>query len=395
MENKTENLSPNCMRIQAGDKDIYILGTAHVLAESRKEVEELIDTVNPDSVCVELCESRYQSLKDKNRWKNLDIIKVIRQGKGFLLLVNMILSAFQKRVGVEMESAPGDEMITAFRIAEEKNKNVVLADRDINVTLRRAWKLSSFWDKMKILAVLMEALFTDEDFNKEDVSELLNGEDMLNEMMRDFANKLPKVKGVIIDERDLYLAHHILTAGGNKIVAVVGKGHLKGIQAAIEKRTDYDPAIETVPPSGIGAKLIPWAIGLAVLALLALGFMKGSSVGVSMLWAWVLASGLCTSLAALAVIAHPVTIIAAWIAGPVKLIAPPLSAGILLAPLEAILRKPQVKDLENLNNDIQTLRGFFSNRVTKILVVFAAVTIGAIIGHTIALVWIAKILAAK
>jgi len=114
-----------------------------------------------------------------------------------------------------------------------------------------------------------------------------------------------------------------------------------------------------------------------------------------MLWAWVLASGLCTSLAALAVIAHPVTIIAAWIAGPVKLIAPPLSAGILLAPLEAILRKPQVKDLENLNNDIQTLRGFFSNRVTKILVVFAAVTIGAIIGHTIALVWIAKILAAK
>ncbi len=383
------------MRLHVGEKDIYILGTAHVLEESRKEVEELIDTIDPDSVCVELCESRYQSLKDKNRWQNLDIVRVIRQGKGFLLLVNMILSAFQKRVGLEMRSAPGDEMITAFRIAEERNKKVVLADRDINITLRRAWKLSSFWDKTKILTVLLEAFFINEDINKENVSELLHEDNMINEMMAEFAKKLPKVKGVIIDERDFYLAHNITTAPGNKIVAVVGKGHLQGIQAAIESKSNYDPEIETVPPSGIGSKLFPWLIGLVLLSLIVLGFMKGSNVGVSMLWAWILSSGLCTSLAALAVMAHPLTIISAWLTAPIKLIAPPISAGIVLAPLEAILRKPQVKDLENLNSDIQTFKGFFSNRVTRILIVFAAVTIGAIIGHTIAIIWITKILASK
>jgi pheromone shutdown-related protein TraB len=389
------NLSPNCIRLHVGEKEIYILGTAHVLEESRKEVEELIDSIDPDSVCVELCESRYQSLKDKNRWQNLDIVRVIREGKGFLLLVNMILSAFQKRVGLEMRSAPGDEMITAFRIAEERNKKVVLADRDINITLRRAWKLSSFWDKTKILTVLLEAFFINEDINEENVSELLHGDNMINEMMAEFAKKLPKVKGVIIDERDFYLAHNITTAPGNKIVAIVGKGHLQGIQAAIESKSNYDPEIETVPPSGIGSKLFPWLIGLVLLSLIVLGFMKGSNVGVSMLWAWIFSSGLCTSLAALAVMAHPVTIISAWLTAPIKLIAPPISAGIVLAPLEAILRKPQVKDLENLNSDIQTFKGFFSNRVTRILIVFAAVTIGAIIGHTIAIIWITKILASK
>ncbi len=390
-----ENLSPNCIKIQKDGKDIYILGTAHVLADSKKEVEELINTIDPDTVCVELCDSRYQSLKDKNRWQNLDIVKVIRQGKGFLLFANMVLSSFQKRIGLDLESAPGDEMITAFQLAEAKNKKVVLADRDVNVTLRRAWQLSSFSDKMKILELLMEALFTKEEIKKEDVKEMMQGKDVMNEMMTTFAEKLPKAKEVLIDERDRYLAHRIITAEGKKIIAVVGKGHLKGIQETIEKGFNYDPIIETVPPAGIGTKIFPWLLGLAILALIVLGFMKGSNVGVSMLWAWVLASGACTSIAALAVMAHPLTIISAWIAAPIKLIAPPISAGILLAPLEAVLRKPQVKDFESLNNDIQTVKGFFKNRVTKILVVFVAVTIGAIVGHTAAIVWITKILATK
>ncbi len=395
MENMPQNLSPNCIKIEKDGRSIYILGTAHVLADSKKEVEELIDGIDPDTVCVELCDSRYQSLKDKNRWKNLDIVKVIRQGKGFLLLANMILSSFQKRIGLNLESAPGEEMIAAFQLAEAKNKKVVLADRDINVTLRRAWQLSSFSDKIKIIEVLIEALFSKEEFKKENVAELMDKKDIMNEMMTAFAEKMPRAKEVLIDERDRYLANRIEGAAGKKIVAVVGKGHLDGIRNLIENGFQYDPVIEKVPPAGIGGKLIPWLVGLVILALIIAGFMKGGNVGVSMLWAWILCSGICTSIAALAVMAHPVTIISSWLAAPVKLIAPPIGAGLLLAPLEAVLRKPQVKDFENLSSDIQTVKGFFKNRVTKILVVFASVSIGAIVGHTVAIVWIAKILAAK
>ncbi len=388
-------VTDNSIRLIKGDKEIFIVGTAHVSEESRKEVESLIDSVNPDTVCIELCDSRYQSLKNKEKWKNLDIVKVIREGKGFLLFANMILSAFQKRIGADLKSAPGEEMITAAAIAEAKNKNIVLADRDVNVTLKRAWRLSSLGDKIKIFEVLLETLFVNEKIEKEDIDELMKGEDVFNQIMGIFAEKLPKVKQVFIDERDMFLSQKIINAPGNKIVAVVGKGHVKGIENYIKKDFTYDISIETVPPAGITSKMIPWIIFGIIIVVIVWGFMKGSSIGLSMLWAWVIASGTCTAIFAAIVLAHPLTILAAWVAAPIKLIIPTTSAGILLAPLEAFLRKPRVRDFESLNEDILTFKGFMKNRVTKILTVFVSVTIGAIIGHTIAIIWITKILATR
>ena len=382
----------NVVRLKINKKDIYLLGTAHVLAESKKEVEELINRVKPDSVCVELCDSRYQTLKNKDRWRNLDIVKVIREGNGFLLVANMILSGFQKRIGVDLESAPGDEMITAFQIAEQQKRNVVLADRDVNVTLKRAWRLSSFKDKMGILELLTETLFEKDKVEKEDIDNLMKGQDMFNEVMNVFAQKLPKVKQVFIDERDRFIANKILSAPGKKIVAVVGKGHLQGIERDIQKAFTYDPAIEKLPKPSIVPKLIPWFIFGIILLVIVFGFFKSPAVGLNMLWAWVIASGTATALFAAASLAHPLTILASYVAAPLKLIVPTISAGMLLAPLEAVLRKPQVKDFENLNNDMMTFSGFFKNRILKILLVFIGVTIGAIIGHTIAIIWIAKLL---
>ncbi len=391
-----EALTANTIKINVGNKEIYILGTAHVLEESRKEVETLIESVNPDTVCIELCDSRYESLKNKERWKNLDIVKVIREGKGFLLFANMVLSAFQKRIGADMESAPGEEMVTAARIAEEKGKNIVLADRDVNVTLKRAWRLSSFADRMKIFEVLLESFFVEEKVEKKDIDELLKGEDMFNQIMGVFAQKLPKVKQVFIDERDMFIAQKIKNAPGNKIVAVIGKGHQKGIGNYLEGSFEYNPSVEIVPRPGVAGKIIPWVFIGIILAVIVFGFFfKGRDAGLSMLWAWVAASGTCTAVFAAIVLAHPLTILASWIAAPIKIIIPTTSAGILLAPLEAILRKPRVKDFESLNDDIMTFKGFLKNRVTKILAVFVSVTIGAIIGHTLALIWIARILASK
>ncbi|MGC8765070.1 MAG: TraB/GumN family protein [Brevinematia bacterium] len=390
-----EKISDNLFYCRIWEKDIYLLGTAHVLDKSADEVERYIEELNPDTICVELCEARYNSLKDENRWKNLDIVRVIKEGKGFLLLSNMILSSFQRRVGKDFNTKPGEEMLRAVKIAEEKGKRIGLVDRDVNVTLKRAWNLSKFSDKMKIIEVLFESIFSNEKIEKEEIENLMANGDLISSMMDELATKLPKVKEVLIDERDYYIAKKIAESSGDRVLAVVGKGHINGIIKFLEEGLFERELkeIEEIPPEGKSKKIFPYIFGGTVILLFLLGFLKGARVGMDMLFAWVIASGICTSLFALLVRAHPVTIILSWLAAPIKILMPPVNAGILLAPIEAVLRKPRVIDFENLNNDIMSFKGFFKNRVTKILIVFVAVTVGAIIGHTIAIVWMTKILA--
>jgi len=379
--------SKNCVFLKHKGKEIYILGTAHVLEESKKEVLELMDKINPETVCVELCPSRYQSLKKKNRWKNLDIVKVIKEGKGFLLFTNMILFAFQKRIGLSLDFSPGQEMITAIKLAEKNKKNIVLADRDINITLKRAWILSSFKDKIKILEVLLESLFSSKDDNlqKKDILELMKGQDLYNEALSLFAKSLPEVKRVFIDERDAFLAKKISEAPGKKILAVVGKGHQKGILKQIKKRLPYIDSIETLPKEGKLKKLLPWIITLILIGILVPGFMKGETVGLSMLAIWALVTGSITALSNLIVLAHPLTIISSWIVAPIALLIPIpfVSTGVFLPLIEASIRKPCVKDFESLPEDLLSLKGFYKNRITRILMVLVASSFGSIIGFLI------------
>jgi len=379
--------SKNCVFLKHKGKEIYILGTAHVLEESKKEVLELMDKINPETVCVELCPSRYQSLKKKNRWKNLDIVKVIKEGKGFLLFTNMILFAFQKRIGLSLDFSPGQEMITAIKLAEKNKKNIVLADRDINITLKRAWILSSFKDKIKILELLLESLFSSKDDNlqKKDILELMKGQDLYNEALSLFAKSLPEVKRVFIDERDAFLAKKISEAPGKKILAVVGKGHQKGILKQIKKRLPYIDSIETLPKEGKLKKLLPWIITLILIGILVPGFMKGETVGLSMLAIWALVTGSITALSNLIVLAHPLTIISSWIVAPIALLIPIpfVSTGVFLPLIEASIRKPCVKDFESLPEDLLSLKGFYKNRITRILMVLVASSFGSIIGFLI------------
>lgn len=385
----------NVVTLNLDGRIIHILGTAHVLAQSKTEVRELIASVQPDTVCVELCDSRYQSLKNRDRWKGLDILKVIREGKGFLLFANMVLAAFQKRVGVDLESAPGEEMVAAFQTAESMGKTVVLADRDVTVTLNRAWRLSGFRDRMRILEVLLEILFEKDSVEKKDVQQLLEGRDMFNEVMTLFSEKLPQVKKVFLDERDEFIARKILDAPGKTVVAVVGKGHQEGIRARLENRTDYHPAIETVPPKKIGSKIFPWIVTAAVLALFGLGFLKGGRTGLDMLLTWVLVTGTTTAISALAVLSHPVTILASWLVAPLTTLNPLVGAGMFLSLIEAFFHKPRVRDFESLPDDMTTVKGFFKNRVTKILLVFVATSIGASVGTFVGIPWITALLGKK
>jgi pheromone shutdown-related protein TraB len=236
-------------------------------------------------------------------------------------------------------------------------------------------------------------MFEKDKIDKDEIKDLMKGQDMFNEVMGVFAEKLPKVKQVFIDERDMFIANKIVTAPGKKILAVVGKGHLKGIERDILKKAVYNPEIEKLPKPSMLPKLIPWFIFGLIAVIIVIGFFKGSDIGLSMLWAWVIASGTSTAIFAAAALAHPLTILASYVAAPIKLIVPTISAGMVLAPLEAFLRKPTVKDFESLNTDMLTFKGFFKNRVLKVLVVFIGATVGAIIGHTIAIIWIARLLA--
>ncbi|GAI89531.1 unnamed protein product, partial [marine sediment metagenome] len=198
-------------RLSLGDREFILVGTAHVSRRSVEEVREVILAEEPDRVCVEIDETRLNSLIKKQSWQNLNIGQVLRERKGFLLLANLVLSSFQRRLGLEMGVSPGEEMLTAVKICEEQGIAFSLCDRDIQVTLRRAWSLSSFWGKNKMLAAMLSSIFTREKLDAEEI-ERLKAKSTFQNMMDELASFLPSVKEVLIDERDRYLATRINNA---------------------------------------------------------------------------------------------------------------------------------------------------------------------------------------
>ncbi len=227
-------------------KEIVLIGTAHVSQESSDLVAATIEAEKPDTVCVELCASRYQSIRQKDQWQNMDIVKVIKEKKAFLLLSNLILAAFQKRIAAKLDIVPGAEMIRAIEAADASGAAVHLADREIRVTLSRAWKTMTFWEKNKLLYHLLMSFTEAEEISQEDV-EKMKEQDVLEALMADVGKTLPMIKRILIDERDQYLAEKIRTAPGTKIVAVVGAGHVAGIKEYWNKTIDI-AALEVLPP---------------------------------------------------------------------------------------------------------------------------------------------------
>ena len=233
-------------RLQVDDKEIILIGTAHVSKESAELVQTVIAEEQPDTVCVELCQSRYQSIRQKATWQDMNIVKVIKEKKAFLLLSNLLLASFQKRVAAKLDIKPGAEMIAAIESGESQGAQIHLADRDIRITLSRTWRVMGFWDKLKILFQLALSLGEVDEISEQDV-EAMKQEDMLQLLLADVGKSLPVLKKILIDERDRYLAQKIKTAPGNKIVAVVGAGHVPGIKQYWDEDIDLT-TLETIPP---------------------------------------------------------------------------------------------------------------------------------------------------
>lgn len=373
------------------DKRIILVGTAHISQDSIDEVAQVIREEKPDTVCVELCQSRYDSIHNANRWKNMDIIKVIKQGKTPVLLANLMMSAFQKKMGDKLGVKPGTEMVKALEIAKEVEAETVLADRDVTITLKRTWGKLSLWEKMKLFGQLFFGIFESPDISEEDI-EKLKEKDMLTEAIETLSKALPSVKTVLVDERDKYLSTKIAQAEGKTIVAVVGAAHTPGIKKHINAPANL-AELEVLPKPKKTGKILKWFIPLAMLAVIIYGFVGVDiKVGLEMAKMWILINGILAALGAILVGAHFITIVSAFLAAPLTSLNPTIAAGWVAGLTEAWIRKPKVEDFENLANDITSIRGFRKNKVTKILLVVVFCNLGSAIGTFIGIPWVASLL---
>ncbi len=378
-------------RLKHEDKDIILVGTAHVSKESVQLVNSVIYEEKPDTVCVELCETRYQSIINKDLWLNTDIVKVIKEKKSFLLLSNLLLASFQKRIAKQFDIKPGQEMIEAIRAGEAAGAKIFPSDRDIRTTLARVWHNMGFWGKTKLIFQLLLSLGDVGDITEKDI-EKMKQEDVLETLLAEVGKSLPVLKKILIDERDMYLSQKIKTAPGNKIVAVVGAGHVKGIKSFWNESIDT-ASLEEIPPKGKTGDIIQWVMCIVILLIFVLGFYYGgASAGAGMITWWVIITGLLAGLGALLAMAHPLTILSSVLAAPLTTIHPLIAAGWVSGLVEAFSRKPKVRDLESLPEDILSIRGFWKNKVTRILLVVAFTNLGASIGSMIAIPLMIKML---
>lgn len=371
-------------KIEIAGREIILLGTAHVSKESVDAVERVIREERPDTVCVELCPARFQSIQKKDQWREMDIIKVIKEKKSFLLLSNLMLMSFQKRIGDKLGVAPGDEMRRAIAMAEEIGAELCLADRDVTVTLSRTWRSTGFFSKFKLLFQLVLSMGGVEEIDEKTIEEMKQA-DMLESILSEVEKSHPILREILIDERDRYLAQKIKTAPGKKIVAVVGAGHVPGIRKYINGETDLK-ALETLPPKGRFSGLMKWLFPAAIVALIVYGFFQGGmDAGRDMVVWWILANGFFAGIGAIVAFGHPLTVLSAVAAAPITSLNPMVAAGWVSGLVEAVTRKPKVRDLESLPDDILSARGFWRNKVTRILLVVVFTNLGSSIGTFVAL----------
>ena len=371
--------------LELNNRKITLIGTAHVSAESISEVENVISDVKPDCVAIELDEKRYESITNPDKYRELDIIKVLKRKEGFLLLANIVMASFQKRMGKNAGVKPGEEMVAAINKAKELNIPTALVDRPIQITFRRAWKKTSAYGKTQLLSALLAGGFSKDEISSEEIENLKQSSEM-DSMMKELSEVMPAVKQVLIDERDQYLASHIWKAEGNNIVAVLGAGHLPGVEAHLKKIAENQASTDTseiasIPESGIFSKIMMWLIPALIVAVIAFGFyIGGKDAGSKMALNWILWNGILAGLGALIAGGNPLTILVSFVGAPVTSLCPFIGVGIVAGIVQAAICKPQVKDLETLSDDAGSIKGFYKNKILRVLLVFLLSSVGSSIG---------------
>lgn len=388
MSSTPSPLPPSVTTVHLGDRTIHLLGTAHVSPESVREVREVIAALRPEAVAVELDENRLRAMTDEERWKKLDIFQVIKEKKVPFLLASLALSTWQAKLGERFGVKPGAEMLAAVEAARETGAELVLADRDIQVTLKRVWGSLSLWNRAKLLGALIEGFFAKgEEISEEQLDQLRRGEG-LEALMKEFAEELPQVTEPLIDERDRWLAGKTAGAPGRTVVAVVGAAHVPGIARRLGEPVDF-AALSTLPPPSRVLTLVKWAIPALILAAFAFGYREHSSQGMTeLMLAWGLPVAIGTALFALVGGSRLLTALSGLVFGPAAALNPTIASGMLVGLVEAWLRRPTVADAEKVREDFKSLRGVYRNRFLRVLLVSVTATLGTAIGQWVGITWL-------
>jgi pheromone shutdown-related protein TraB len=383
-------------RVQRDGVEYVVLGTAHVSRSSMEAVDALLAHEQFDAVAVELCESRAQSMRDPEAFKQMDLFKVIRQGKAGMVAASLVLSTFQKRLADQSGILPGAEMKAAMDGAEQRGLPLWLIDREVGTTLKRAWRSVGFWQRFGLLGGLLASVFEREEIAQGEIEKLKQG-DLLESAFSEFASESKPLYESLIGERDAFMASRLRQEAdrsaptdsadtpSRRVLVVIGAGHLKGLCTLLRDQQD-DPATKVVelaamPPKARWPKWLAAALVLLVFAAIAWAFHRNAALGTQALMAWVLFTGGFAALGALAAGGHPLSILAAFIAAPIKPFRPGIPAGGISAMAEAWVRRPRVVDFDSLRDDIVHWSGWWKNRVARTLLNFFLVSVGTIIGE--------------
>ena len=381
------NEKSDIYRIKKDDREFVLIGTAHISQVSKDLVRATIEAEAPDTVCVELDEGRLKSIKEPDRWKKTDLKQVIKNKQLGTLIANLVLGSYQKRMGAQTGVKPGSELKEAVDCAEGRGAELVLADRDIKITLRRTWACTPWYRKLSLLGGLFASIFDKTEVSEEDLAKIKE-QDALSAMMQDFGKSFPEVKQVLIDERDQFLASKIRNAPGKKIVAVVGAGHMNGIAKIIEEDRELpsEESISVIPKSAPIWKIIGWAIPVAIIAsIIAVGVHAGFEKAGELSLQWAMLTGGGAMLGTVIAGGHPVTILVALVAAPFTGLTPLIGVGFFTALTQVYMRPPRVSEMETLADDIWQVRRWWKNRVTRVILCFLCPGIPAIIGKILAI----------
>ncbi|MCA0148301.1 TraB/GumN family protein [Rossellomorea vietnamensis] len=376
----TEN-EKNITRIHMDGKEFILIGTAHVSRQSAEQVKEVIEAERPDTVCVELDEPRYQSIVEGDKWRDTDIFQVIKDKKATLLLMNLAIGSFQRRMAKQFGIKPGQEMIQGIESAKELNAELVLADRNIQVTFSRIWNSVGFSGKAKLLTQIIYSIFSTDTITEEEL-EKIKSQDMLDSMLNEFTQVFPKLKTPLIDERDQYLAQKIKEAPGKKIVAVLGAAHVPGITQEIHNEHNLDKLNER-PAKSKWPKIIGWTIPIMILAVIAYTFISNPDAGIQQGISWILWNGGFSALGVAIGMGHPLAILTAFVAAPITSLNPLLAAGWFAGFVQAYFRRPNVGDFDSLPEDVLSIKGFWRNKVTRVLLIVVLANLGSTLGTVI------------
>lgn len=364
-----------------GGRQLILVGTAHVSRNSVELVRRVIATEKPDCVCVELDAQRYESLASAKKWEALDLKQIIRKKQLSTLLLNLLLAAYQKRLGVDLGVQPGQELLEATRVAEEHGIPIELCDRDVRITLRRAAHATSFFRKLMLISELLVAMFDRSKISEEQLEELKE-QDVLSELMDELGRHLPALKRVLIDERDAYLSEKLQRSPGQRIVAVVGAGHLAGIQKALTESRSADlTELERIPPVSPAWKIAGYGLPLLIIGALAwIGVSQGAAQMGEDLRFWILVNSVPTAIGAILAMGHPLTVLAGFVAAPITSLTPVIGAHYVTAFVQAYMRPPVVKEFQTVSEDLLEPRKWWQNKLLRIFLTFILPALGSILG---------------